>query len=202
MASHAVGIIKDELLHTERAVTVWLVPNKTILDQTADALRDRRHPYRRALELACGGPVEVVRIDEALQLSRATVDGSTVVIVSTIQAFRVEDPTGRKVYDQNSVFSEHLLNLPPDRVVDLLPGADGKPKPCLVNMLRLRRPIVLVDEAHNARTPLSYAALGALLQVAWWNLPPPHRPAARWWWKAGKRSTPPPTCCTGCPPPS
>lgn len=162
MAAYAVGIVKDELLHAERAIALWLVPSKTILDQTVEALRDKRHFYRRALDASCRGPVEVMRIDEALNLSRATADGATVVIVSTIQAFRVEDPTGRKVYDQNSVFAEHLLNVPADRVADLFPGADGKPKPSLVNALRLRRPIVIVDEAHNARTPLSYSALGAL----------------------------------------
>jgi type III restriction enzyme len=152
----------EHLLQAERAVVLWLVPSNTILDQTADALRDQRHAYRRALDLAFGS-VEVVTIDEALRLSRATVDGQTVVIVATIQSFRAEDPSGRKVYDQNGAFAEHLLNVPASRVEDLLPGADGRPKPSLVNMLRLRRPIVVVDEAHNARTELSFATLGAVL---------------------------------------
>jgi len=162
LACHAAGLAITDLLHTDRAVVLWLVPSNTILDQTADALRDPRHPYRRALELACGA-VEVVTIEEALRLSRATVEGQTVVIVATIQSFRVEDTTGRKVYEQNGSFSEHLLNVPSNRVADLLPGADGKPKPSLVNMLRLRRPIVIVDEAHNARTKLSFSTLGDLL---------------------------------------
>ena len=162
LACYAAGLAIDKLMRAERAVVLWLVPSNTILEQTADALRDVRHPYRRALELACGA-VEVVTIEEALRLSRATVEGQTVVIVATIQAFRVEDTTGRKVYDQNGAFAEHLLNVPSDRLADLLPGADGKPKPSLVNMLRLRRPIVIVDEAHNARTPLSFSTLGAVL---------------------------------------
>lgn len=162
LACYAAGLAMTELLHAERAVVLWLVPSNTILDQTADALRDPRHPYRRALELACGS-VEVVTIEEALRLSHATVIGQTVVIVATIQSFRVEDTTGRKVYDQNSTFSEHLLNVPADRLADLLPGADGKPKPSLVNMLRLQRPIVIVDEAHNARTDLSFSALGDVM---------------------------------------
>lgn len=161
LACYAVGLAMHDFVHTDRAVALWLVPSHTILDQTADALRDPRHPYRRALELACGA-VEVVTIEEALRLSRATVEGQTVVIVATIQAFRAEDTTGRKVYEQNGAFGEHLLNLPPDRLTDLLPGADGKPKPSLVNMLRLRRPIVIVDEAHNARTDLSFATLGSV----------------------------------------
>ncbi len=162
LACYAAGLAMTELLHAERSVVLWLVPSNTILDQTADALRDPRHPYRRALEMACGA-VEVVTIEEALRLSHATVIGQTVVIVATIQAFRVEDTTGRKVYDQNSTFSEHLLNVPADRLAELLPGADGKPKPSLVNMLRLQRPIVIVDEAHNARTDLSFSTLGNVL---------------------------------------
>ncbi len=162
LACHAAGYAMQHLLRAERAVVLWLVPSNTILDQTADALRDPRHPYRRALEVECGA-VEVVTIEEALRLSRATVEGATVVIVATIQSFRVDDTSGRKVYDQNGAFAEHLLNLPADRLADLLPGADGKPKPSLVNMLRLRRPIVIVDEAHNARTDLSFTTLGHVL---------------------------------------
>lgn len=159
LACHAAGIAMKELLHADQSVVLWLVPSNTILDQTADALRDNRHAYRRALEMSCGS-VEVFTIEEALRLSRAAVDGQTVVIVATIQAFRVEDTTGRKVYDQNGSFQEHLQNIPADRLADLLPGADGKPVPSLVNMLRLRRPVVIVDEAHNARTDLSFSTLG------------------------------------------
>jgi hypothetical protein len=107
-----------------------------------------------ALELVCSGLVEVVTIEEALSLPRATVDGNTVVMVATIQSFRGEDTTGREVYDQNSAFAEHLLNVPANRLTDILPGADGKPKPSLVNMLRLWRPIVIADDgaqrAHGA----------------------------------------------------
>ena len=162
LACHATGIAIQELMHAERAVVLWLVPSNSILDQTANALRDPRHAYRRALDLACG-TVEVLTIEEALRLSRATVIGQTVVIVATIQSFRVEDTTGRKVYDQNGMLAEHFLNLPASRVPDMLPGADGLPKPSLVNVLRLHRPIVIVDEAHNARTDLSFATLGNVL---------------------------------------
>ena len=161
LACHTAGIAMEELLHAERAVVLWLVPSNTILDQTADALRDPRHPYRRALELSCGA-VEVLTIEEALHLSRATVEGQTVVIVATIQSFRVEDTTGRKVYDRGG-FSEHFLNVPANRLADLFPDKDGKPIPSLVNALRLRRPIVIVDEAHNARTKLSFSTLGNVM---------------------------------------
>ncbi|MBI5781501.1 MAG: DEAD/DEAH box helicase family protein [Rhodocyclales bacterium] len=161
LACHAAGVAARELLHAEEAIVLWLVPSTTILDQTADALRDPRHPYRRALELACGA-VEVLTIDEALRLSRATTAGQTVVIVATLQSFRVEDTTGRRVYDQNGSFSEHIALAPASTLANLLPGPDGRPLPSLVNVLRMHRPIVIVDEAHNARTDLSFSTLGAL----------------------------------------
>ncbi|UPT74772.1 MAG: DEAD/DEAH box helicase family protein [Elusimicrobiota bacterium] len=155
MACRAAGVAITDFLRAERGIVLWLVPSTAILDQTADALRDARHPYRRALELSCGN-VEVLTIDEALRLSRATADGATVVIVATMQAFKSEETADRRVYKQNGHFSEHLLNMP---AVDLMPGPDGKPVPSLVNALRLRRPVVIVDEAHNAGTPLSFSAL-------------------------------------------
>ena len=71
--------------------------------------------------MACG-PVSVYRIGEALNLSRAAMVGQTVVIVSTIQSFRVEDTTGRQVYAQAGVFDEHLQNVPADRIADLARG--------------------------------------------------------------------------------
>lgn len=163
LACHASGIAKSDFLRAEQAVVLWLVPNQTILAQTADALRDPRHPYRRALETACAGPVEVLTIEEALSVSRGVVEGGTVVIVATIQAFRAEDTTGRRVYAQNGNLAEHFLNLPPSRVADMLPGPDGKSLPSLVNLMRLRRPIVIVDEAHNARTELSFSTLGNVM---------------------------------------
>lgn len=164
LACHTVGIALNRYLPTPHAVVLWLVPSNTILDQTADALRDARHPYRRALELECGGPVEVLTIDEALRMTRATVEGATVVIVSTIQCFRTSDHEGRKVYDgDNGSMVDHVAAIPADRYAELELGPDGRPKPSLINVLRYRRPIVIVDEAHNARTELSFATLANVL---------------------------------------
>lgn len=164
LACHTVGIALKHYLPVEHAMVLWLVPSNTILDQTADALRDPRHPYRRALDQECAGPVEVLTIDEALRLKRATADGATVVIVSTIQCFRTSDPEGRKVYDgDNSHMAEHVAGVTPDRYPELDMGPDGKPKPSLINALRLRRPVVIVDEAHNARTDLSFTTLANVL---------------------------------------
>ena len=104
-----------------------------------------------------------LRADTAFVNEKPVFWTTAVVIVATIQAFRVEDTTGRKVYDPlNGQLDEHFRAVPPDRVADLEKGPDGKPARSLENVLRLRRPVVIVDEAHNVRTPLSFATLGKL----------------------------------------
>jgi type III restriction enzyme len=164
LAAHTVGIALSKYLYAPHALVLWLVPSNTILDQTANALRDPRHVYRRALDLECGGPVEVLTIEEALRMTRAAVEGQTVVIVSTIQCFRTSDPEGRKVYDgSNGHMAEHVAAIPPERYAEMDAGPDGRPAPSLINVLRHRRPVVIVDEAHNARTELSFATLANVL---------------------------------------
>jgi type III restriction enzyme len=160
LACHTVGIALNRFLPAPHAVVLWLVPSNTILDQTADALRDPRHPYRRALDLECGGPVEVLTIEEALRMTRAAVEGQTVVIIATIQCFRTSDPEGRKVNDgTNGHMKDLVAAIPRDRYADMDLGPDGRPAPSLINVLRHRRPIIIVDEAHNVRTKLSFATL-------------------------------------------
>lgn len=161
LACHAAGIVLREYVREENGMVLWLVPSNTILDQTANALRDVRHPYHQALSAACG-LVEILTIDEALQMRRAEADGKTVVIVATIQSFRVENTDARKVYGANGCFPEFFQHLPQERLGDLEKGPDGAPVPSLANVLRLRRPAVIVDEAHNARTDLSFSMLGKI----------------------------------------
>ena len=161
VAAHAPALALDQLLGVDRGVVLWLVPSTAILQQTLAALQDREHPYRQALAAGLG-PVEVVDVDGALGLSRAALEGSTVVVVSTIQSFRQSDTTGRRVYAENGAFLDAVRALPGGAAGGLDTYADGRPVPSLANVLRARRPVVIVDEAHNARTDLSFKTLARL----------------------------------------
>jgi type III restriction enzyme len=81
------------------------------------------------------------------------------VIVSTMQAFRVEDTEGRKVYEPSGALLGHFDALPAEAQDHLEKFSNGKPKTSLANVISLHRPIVIVDEAHNARTSLSFSTL-------------------------------------------
>ena len=102
MACHALGIAAREYLHVERTVCLWLVPSNAILDQTLAALRDRRHPYRQAVDTSFAGQVEVMTLAEALYVTPGTLNGAATIIVSTLAALRVEDTDGRKVYEMSA----------------------------------------------------------------------------------------------------
>ena len=159
MACRAVAIAAQELLRQERAVVLWLVPTNTIKTQTLNALRDPAHPYRQVLTEALKGRVTALSLPEALSLQRATLDAETVVIVSTFAALRVEDTDGRKVYEQNGSLMSHFDGLPANLAAVTETYANGLPVPSLCNVLRLRCPIIIVDEAHNLHTELSFDTL-------------------------------------------
>lgn len=157
VAAHAVSAAAQELLHTDEPLALWLVPSNAILQQTLKALRERKHPYRQALE-AAGKHVTVMDIAEALAVQPSQLQG-VAVIVSTMQAFRVEETLGRKVYEQNGALMSHFSGLKPETLAKLETHENGAPLYSLANVLAAHRPIVIVDEAHNARTKLSFKML-------------------------------------------
>ena len=159
LAAKAVQLVNRRLLQNECSVVLWLVPSKTIREQTLRQLRDLRSPLRAALAEA--GSVTVIDLAEARSLTRATVDTSTVVIVATVQAFRREETEGLKVYASSGALMSHFDGLTETQRVSLLRDDAGTVPYSLANVLRLRRPFLIVDEAHNNRTPLSFTTFAA-----------------------------------------
>jgi len=161
MASHAVGVACKEYMRRERCLVFWLAPTTQIVDQTIKALQDKRHPYRQAMDADFGGRVTIMELSDAItSLKPADLLTDTVVIVSTIQAPRVGAKEGRKVYtEDNGYLMDHFANLKPGQLDVLDKTEAGKPACSLANVFKLHRPVVIVDEAHNARTDLSFETL-------------------------------------------
>lgn len=158
LAAHSVGVATRVFLRADRCVVLWLAPTNVIVEQTLKALRDRAHPYRQALDKDFGGDVEVMSLSEALYVTRATLEGSTALIVSTLAAMRVEETEGRKIYESSGALQHHFSGLGEVQLARLERN-DGIITYSLANVLRLRFPVVIMDEAHNARTQLSFDTL-------------------------------------------
>lgn len=163
MAAHSVQIAADAWLNTDNPMVLWLAPSNVIRDQTLAALRNLDHPYRLALAERFGRNLSILSLSEALALSRADAEGGACIIVATLQSFRIEETEGRKVYEDSGALMDHFSGLDPSQLarLDRVEGT-GRPVASLCNLLRLHRPYVIVDEAHNARSALSFRTLERL----------------------------------------
>ncbi len=159
LACHAVAIAARSYIQNDSVVCLWLVPSNTIRDQTLAALRDRQHPYRQTIDARFGGQVRVMDLAEALYVQRGTLDGEACLIISTLAALRVEDTEGRKIYEEAGALQHHFTGIGAGLQAGLERRENGSMICSLANVLRLRRPLVIIDEAHNARTPLSFDTL-------------------------------------------
>ncbi|NLF09472.1 MAG: DEAD/DEAH box helicase family protein [Pirellulaceae bacterium] len=160
IAAHAVGAIAKHLGHEDLPLCLWVTPSTTIRDQTLKGLRDRGHPYREALREGLGGQaLEVLTIEEALAANRAMVSSAAVVVVTTIQSYRIDEESNRKVYQDNGYLMDHFSGLPAWLRAQLSEPENGRVALSLANVMKMRGPVVIMDEAHNARTRISFDSL-------------------------------------------
>lgn len=175
LAAHSILRIAERYLQCDYPVTLWLVPTKTIKDQTAEALKNPQHPYRAALDKAFNREVKVITAEEFTLLRPQDFGAKAIVVVSTIQNFRVDNKDGRKIYASNEHLSPHFERLSPEITSNLSKitiddiqenGLDakqaGKIKRSFANLLKAFKPLIIVDEAHNARTALTFDVFSAL----------------------------------------
>lgn len=157
MGAHFIRCAADNWLERDRPLVVWLVPSRTIKRQTLDAFKNRRHPYRLELDAAFGGQVSVLDSDDIDQLTPQELATRTCIVIATMAAARVHDIDIRDFYAHKEALEPHFIALPKGvPLPDLEQTEDGKgPRFSFANLLRLHRPLVITDEAHNATSDLS-----------------------------------------------
>lgn len=172
LASNAVSVVQKAYLEQDYPVVLWLVPTNTIREQTLEALKTVGHPYRQALENEFGlDRLRVFDIGEVTQICRQDIGRKTLIVVGTLASLRVEDTSGRKVYMHHEDFESHFVGISNlenqlETVIEnnlqengLQQEDIGKVKASFANLLALHQPLVIMDEAHNARTKLTFDTL-------------------------------------------
>ena len=154
LGAHSIGIARDAWVEKDYPMVLWLVPSNTIRLQTAEALKNARHPYRQALDEAFDGLVRVFDIADFTHIRPHDIRDHCCIVVGTIQTLRVSNTEGRKVYSHNENMEPHFTALP-----KTLPGLEmlegGGVKFSFANLMHIHRPLMIVDEAHNAVTGLT-----------------------------------------------
>ena len=171
LAAAAVGQIMQGWLRRHTGLVLWVVPNEAIYRQTLVALCSRDHPYRQMLNVAAAGRVKV--LEKTAPLTRTDVESHLCVMVLMLQsAARASKETLRFFRDRGNVLGfvpreddieAHwaLLQAVPNLDVYRDLGrseAEARAqkgsivKSSLGNVMRLLRPLVVIDEGHHAYT--------------------------------------------------
>ncbi|MCY4068012.1 MAG: DEAD/DEAH box helicase family protein [Acidimicrobiaceae bacterium] len=151
------GVAALERTRMQTGLVVWIVPSRAIYAQTIGAFRSRDHPYREHLEAAGAGRVKLFEKDDSVSLD----DLSTHLCVMLLMYPAANRHRGREFLRmfRNSGRYPTLLPRSDDLASmesvkqdnpDLDLEADGSIKHSLFNLLKIRRPVVVLDEAHKA----------------------------------------------------
>ena len=152
-----------ERLHRQRGLTLWVVPTQAIFDQTKTALWNKEHPYRKVLERASGGHVKMLEREDPF--NRDDITNYLCVMLLMLPAAnkspdkKLKDKAYYRMYRNSgrysTFFPDHDDNegnaLMRKEYSDLYFNAEGDiPMQSLFNVIKILRPVVVLDEAHKA----------------------------------------------------
>ena len=113
-------------------------------------------PTGRRWDAAFDGRVRVFDVADFTHIRPHDLRDRCCLVVGTIQTLRVSNTEGRKVYAHNEEMEPHFAALPQSAPgLELERLENGAVKFSFANLLHLHRPLMIVDEAHNAVTGLT-----------------------------------------------
>ncbi|MCX2522908.1 DEAD/DEAH box helicase [Larsenimonas rhizosphaerae] len=169
LATAALERVQTDYFKRQTGLVLWVVPSEAIYRQTWKQLANREHPYRQMLERASGGRVKLLEKSDAF--TRRDVEGQLCVMLLMLpsaarkskETLRLFRDGGRftsffPLEDDNEAIEallQQVPNLDQNDLADLgygdgiVPGSVSV-KQSLGNVLRLVRPVVVIDEGHKA----------------------------------------------------
>ena len=171
LAAASVGKVFNGFLQRDKGLVLWVVPNEAIYRQTLKTLKNRDHPYHQMLQVAGAGKVKILEKDDPL--TRLDVESHLcVMLLMLASASRQSKETLRFFRDRGNVLGFvpreddieahwQLLQAVPNLDAYGSPWASADEvraqkgsivKSSLGNVMRLVRPMVVIDEGHHGYT--------------------------------------------------
>ena len=155
------GVAALERIKQDTGFVLWIVPTRAIYEQTLKAFRTREHPYRQMLERISGGKVKLLQKDN--RFTKQDVESRLCIMMLMLpSANRQKGKDFLKIFRDSSGYtsffpeqddsaanhalSEQHPDLERNNTADLV-------RQSLINVLKLIRPTVILDEAHKAYGP-------------------------------------------------
>ena len=149
IAANALATIFKALDPARPKVAVWLVPSNSILEQTIQNFSNPYHPYRQQLNTDFANRVDVFDKKSLLQgagFNSTSVRENMTLCILSFDSLRARKKEDRKVYDENGNLQSFASDVDEDEI-------------SLMSVLRAFKPVVVVDESHNAESELSVEML-------------------------------------------
>lgn len=178
LAACALERIQTDYFKRQTGFILWVVPSDAIYRQTWKQLANREHPYRQILERASGGRIKLLEKTDAF--SRRDVEGQLCLMLLMLPSAARKSQESLRLFRDSGRFTSFF---PPEddsganrRLLDavrnldindlsdqgwmqgIVPGALSV-KQSLGNVLRLIRPVVVIDEGHKAYSDTARATL-------------------------------------------
>lgn len=174
LATCALERINTDYFNRQTGLVLWIVPSDAIYTQTWKALANREHVYRQILERASGGRVKVLEKSDAF--TPEDVAHSLCILLLMLPAANRQTKDTLRMFRDSGAFPGFfpepddgsgnlaLANEVPNLDVNDLGDAGFLPgvvslKQSLGNVLRLVRPVVVIDEGHKAYSELALKTL-------------------------------------------
>lgn len=169
LGAAAIERLQTDYLRRQTGFVLWVVPSEAIYRQTWKQLANREHPYRQILERASAGRVKILEKDD--MFTRRDVEENLCVMLLMLQSsarkskatlrmfrdsgrfmsfFPAEDDNPANAELLNSIRNLDCNNLDDFGLAEGVTPDSVSIKHSLGNVLRLVRPVVVIDEGHKA----------------------------------------------------
>lgn len=162
LACHSIELVNRLYLQQQGGLVLWIVPTSKIYEDTLKNLRDRNHPYREVLDIASANQTLILEKTDNFSINDVR-SNLCVLLLMLPSANRQTKDTLRMFKDSGSFTSffpdEDDFSGNAD-LLDEIPNLDtwassgswfgDMPKTSLGNVLRILRPMIIVDEVHKA----------------------------------------------------
>ncbi|MBP9218835.1 MAG: DEAD/DEAH box helicase family protein [Moraxellaceae bacterium] len=169
LAAATLERLQTDHFKRQTGMVLWVVPSDAIYKQTWRQLANREHPYRQMLERASGGRVKLLEKTDAFTAHDVN-DFLCIMLLMLPSAARQSKDTLRMFRDSgrftsffpelddacaNEALLQAVPNLDVNDLADVLwdgpaPSSLCSIKHSLGNVLRLIRPVIVIDEGHKA----------------------------------------------------
>lgn len=153
IACASIKVISDVVSKIDKTLVIWLVPSEAILTQTLENLKNPTHPYRERLNADFNSDVEIFSSNDLLtKLNKSNLKSLNIAVLS-FASIRINNKEMRKMYQLNGSLVDFNSSL------DDKENLEDVEKLSVINVIRNFKPIVIVDESHNAKSNLSFEML-------------------------------------------